>query len=473
MTLKEDRILLHCHSHGCTFGAIAAGFDLEERDLFKPGHRAAEAVRMVREDRRAEVKHTAAATARRKLLDEAEATPEKLKLKPPPVTPVTGIVTGIQMAVMRDPCHVGQFRAVGRGEEWARLNDAERALLAEWTRQVAPPHARTAIALGLGTTKPNGEWVAPPPSGDKPPDEGLKSFAELEEEAAPEVVAHGLAFRSRLGIVHGPPSGGKTTLFANVASRITTGSGFAGRPVEQGRVIVVVEEQGTWRHVFAETGGDLNLLMKGEWPIRDAHVTEDVRLVVVDTFAHVSHLVGADLNDPLEVDNILRPLADLSRRHNVAVVVLDHEKWAEGTNSVKTVERPRHSGAKVATADYVVRAALNEERNTEVTRGMKVRVGIDVPELVVYDARGVAVDGADLAPPLEDHDWVFEHLTAEPCSANQVRTRAGLGNTGAANNRVRTALEALAGENAGVRRRLKDEGKPPSKQNTWLYWKEQ
>ena len=472
VTMKEDRILLHCHSHGCEFGAIAAAFGLTERDLFKPGHRAVEAVRMKREDARSDVRHTAAAAARRKLLDEAEATPEQLKLKPPPVTLPSGIVTGIQLAVMQDPCHVQSFRAVGNGEEWARLNVVERALLADWTWRNTPAYGRMGVALGLGTAKPNGEWVAPPPFEVREP-YVRRTLADMTFEPA-EVVAHGIAFRGKLGIFHGPAGQGKSTLFANVASRITTGRPFAGHPTVAGDVLVYAEDLDTWHTVMHRTDGDRKkLVVLDRWPIPEEALDDRVVMLVADTFAYATQASGGDPDKSVDVDAILRPLSDIAKRHNIGVVVLDHEPWATDGKKAETVPRPRNSTAKVATCDYVIRVSLTSEDDdaeTLVRRGVKVRVGLDIPKAVVYNEDGDPVEGhADVDNAEPDDDWVIEHLTAEPTAVRPIVERSGRKQSGKTITRFRQALDRLAAENAGVQRTLKNPNRPRSGANPFLY----
>ena len=472
VTLADDRILFHCHSHGCSFESIVSGFGLGVSDVFKPGHRAVEAWEIGREKRadKNPPKHTAHAKRRARLLAEPEGTVADLGLPEPPVM-IAGIVTALTMMRMEDQCAVGQLRAVSRSEEWEGLSHSERGLLADWMLAYAPRGWRGAVQQTLGTVR-EGAWRAAPPLPDAEPYE-RKTLADLTFEA-PEVVAHGLAFRGRLGILHGPAGQGKTTLLANVASRITTGRQFAGRDVVAGDVVVYSEDLDSWNTVMHRAGGDRSrLVVLDRWPIPAEAIDENVALLVADTLAYTLHASGGDPDKSVDTDAIMRPLADIARKHNIAVVVLDHEPWASDSSEGKTVPRPKHSGAKVATADYVIRVSLtssDSDADTLVKRGIKTRVGLDVPKAVVYDSNGAAVDGANLDPPdAEDPDWVFEYLEPEPASANQIRQRAGLPNSGANNNRVRAALESLAGEGAAVTRTLKLEGKPPSRKNPWLY----
>ena len=89
---------------------------------------------------------------------------------------------------------------------------------------------------------------------------------------------------------------------------------------------------------------------------------------------YIAHETGSsELDSANAVDAILRPLERLSRSESVAVLVTDHEPWAEHRDpgrdhAAGTMQRPRHSGAKVATADYVIRiAGADSGRGSSVT----------------------------------------------------------------------------------------------------------
>ena len=153
---------------------------------------------------------------------------------------------------------------------------------------------------------------------------------------------------------------------ALAAAAVTQGRLFAGRPCHAGMLLVCTEDPETWREVVDGAGGNLSSVRLCAWPDLEAQVRErEPTAVAIDTMQYVAHCSGSgELDSAQEVDRILRPLAALTRETGVAITVADHEPWSEGAQGDKstgTKDRPRHSGAKVATVDFVLRCTAQKD----------------------------------------------------------------------------------------------------------------
>ena len=214
------------------------------------------------------------------------------------------------------------------------------------------------------------------------------------------IVALNALYSGKLGLMHGPAGGGKTTVLANVVARITLGAEWLGRPTIKGTVLVVTEDRDTWKDALETAGADQTMVRPVKW--RDlARKVADAQpvAVVIDTMQYVASIVGSgELDSAREVDIILRPLERLCRDNGVAVIVTDHEPWSDGSGPTDaasgTKKRPRHSGAKVATCDYILRCSVDNGITT-IERGSKVRRGIAVDRIAAVDLHGNPV----AAPP--------------------------------------------------------------------------
>ena len=248
----------------------------------------------------------------------------------------------------------------------------------------------------IGQANHNGGWRDPTvPARGCADDNEPRTLADVAADPAVPVAA-GLLFRGRLGLLHGPSFGGKSTLLGNALARIVTGRPWLGRHTAAGEAIIVVEEAATYAHIVRQAGGDLSRVHLRRW--RDLpRAAADIKpaAIIVDTMQRIAHEIGGlNLNQPDDTDRILRVLESIARDNDCAVLVTDHEPYEEGKAGTK--DRPRGSTAKPATADYVLRC-LRDDSTTTVTpgRGM-ARFGIDVFAFAV-DVRGepVAVSSDD------------------------------------------------------------------------------
>ena len=166
--------------------------------------------------------------------------------------PVEGVWSAMDMLRRREgtpALHVAQLRAVTGGEEWLRLEEWERAAITEWALKHAP-RFRGGVSAALGTVDRDGHHHAAPPA-ELPETPLPATFAVMPDEAHAKAIAHDVWYAGRLGLIHGPAGGGKSTLMALAAAAVTRGELFAGRSTTAGTVLVCTEDAATWREVMA------------------------------------------------------------------------------------------------------------------------------------------------------------------------------------------------------------------------------
>ena len=296
-----------------------------------------------------------------------------------------------------------RLEQIGQSVEWAALPPTRQSLVISLLTDGA------GLFPGVVTAALGRPGKPPPPLPVADADDEPDTLADLGAIEPARAVAAGMLFAGRHGLIHGPAGGGKTTVLANVIARVTTGRPWLEKPTVIGDVVIVCEEAATWAHTVKAAGGDLRRVYLRRWPDLTAAV-EKLRpvAVIVDTLQYVAHATGsAELDSAQAVDAILRPLERLCREYGCAVAVTDHEPWADPSAGASrdresgTQKRPRHSGAKVATADYLLRVSTADGVTT-ISRGAKVRWGIAVEPAVSVDVRGERVS-APAAPAGESH----------------------------------------------------------------------
>ncbi len=158
----------------------------------------------------------------------------------------------------------------------------------------------------------------------------------------PEAIIPRLAHRGRLVILAGPDKSGKSTLLAGAASVKTRGGTFLGEPVAIGNVVWcgLEEAPGDAVRRFRELDADgTNIQMVTPAPNNLLSATRDLLaewpagLVVVDSlqeYARVTTDTVPDDGDAAGWATVVRPLAALARKFDVAVVVLHHVRKSDG-----------------------------------------------------------------------------------------------------------------------------------------------
>ena len=229
----------------------------------------------------------------------------------------------VEMLRSRDEGQSGirLLRTIARGEEWSRFDDVERAVLVTWAINRATRDWKPAVQATLGTVDTRtGRYRPAPAAVDVPDVEAPDSLAELPAVEDVPAVAHDVFYPGKLGLIHGPSGGGKSTLLATASASITTGRLFAGRPTIEGDIIIVAEDADTWRTVMHSAGGNLSRVKLRSWA-ELPEATRAIRPVAVglDTMQFVAHANGSgELDSAMEVDRILRPLEALARETGAA-----------------------------------------------------------------------------------------------------------------------------------------------------------
>lgn len=200
------------------------------------------------------------------------------------------------------------------------------------------------------------------------------------EEVVPWVLDGYLA-EGRLTLLAGPPKLGKTTLAYEAVTHIAAGEDFLGRPVSQGRVLVLGLEEhrsdiiGRFR---TYNGQDFGGLVKIQFPpfpydatvLRElgAYIKrEDIRFVLLDTL-HAWWSLD-DENDAAEVLRKGMPLVQLIHRSNAAWLSIVHTRKGSGAHG----EEIRGSSALLGMVDISVsmkrtQGAKDERMLEAVTR---------------------------------------------------------------------------------------------------------
>ena len=341
---------------------------------------------------------------------------------------------------------------IGQSQAWAALIPTDRALVISLLVNGAKLIPGV-VAAALGT--PGKPPLPLPVENDDAPD----TLADVKVETAQHVAA-GLLFAGRLGLIHGPAGGGKTTVLANALARVTSGRPWLGQPVKPGAVVLCCEEATTYAATFKAAGGNPSRVYLRRWHDLTAAI-EELRPValIVDTFQFVNHEIGGgELDSAQAVDAILRPLERICRDSGCAVLITDHEPHADqsgrgGDRDTGTIPRPRHSGAKGATCDYLIRVTTADGVTT-IARGAKVRWGIAIEPEVHVDIHGERVKapaGTATADPMMDGttvvtDWkTYQDLLAYLRASGDVwqttgAIRRGMGGRGTT---LITALDQL------------------------------
>lgn len=267
-----------------------------------------------------------------------------------------------------------------------------------------------------------------------------------------EVVARGIAFRGRLGVIHGGPGSGKTTIAAGVIAAVTAGRTWRGQPtVEGGGEVLVLsgEDVPTLKARIDEWGGRAERVHV--WPnptkakVAATVAAIDPDLVLVDSLQSLAQHHGIDTDKTGAASDLMRPLAKVAAGSRAAWLVIHHEPWDQSVDADKTsssgatVPRPRNSGEIAAAVDYLLHCAADRDlRVSYLAPGLKVRHGLPVEggALLLADdgfrdggeddfEGGPGNGGGGPAGPTVDSVLDVLADADEPMTASQMRKAAG------------------------------------------------
>lgn len=160
----------------------------------------------------------------------------------------------------------------------------------------------------------------------------------------PEAVVPYFGFRGRLVLLAGGDKSGKSSVMSAAVSRLSKAAPFLGAPTRGNRAVWLGLEEATADAVrrFVRTGTcpeNVQVVGSRHPPNLLEHVdglleTWPADLVVLDSLSEYARVVLG--MSPGDGDNaqwgaVIRPLAELARRRNVAVVVIHHTRKSDGS----------------------------------------------------------------------------------------------------------------------------------------------
>ncbi len=167
-------------------------------------------------------------------------------------------------------------------------------------------------------------------------------FAKPELLEPPEAVIPRLAYRGRLVILAGPDKSGKSTLLGCAAAELSQGGVFLGKTLEKGGVVWcgLEEAPGDAVRRFHEMGAHgANVMLVKPAPANLLSATRELLaewptdVMVIDSLQEYARVVTdtvPDDGDAAGWATVVRPLAALARKFDVAVVVLHHVRKSDG-----------------------------------------------------------------------------------------------------------------------------------------------
>jgi hypothetical protein len=178
------------------------------------------------------------------------------------------------------------------------------------------------------------------------PEDSFPLLRELMERPEllqpPEAIIPRLAWRGRSTGLIGPDKSGKSTLACHAASALTNAGTFLGERLTRGRAIVCAPDEAVGDTVrrLVEVGADggrvrvlalrpPDLLAQLD-SILSSHPAD---LAIIDSLAEWARLAlgqSPDDGDSAGWGSVVRPLVQLSRAHDVAILLLHHPRRSDG-----------------------------------------------------------------------------------------------------------------------------------------------
>ncbi len=348
--------------------------------------------------------------------------------------------------------HVADHAAIVRAEAMRRgVAEAARAVSRAAEDPAVSPAELALRAQGLLERVLNDS--AAPLAFDPPV---LAAFA-AEAPPRPEWVLPGYAARGAVTVIGGHAKAGKTTFVAEGVGAVSAGALFLGEGTGGGAVLWIDLDQpkgltaARLREHCLEAAPVY--VQWGALPTFEAmrHFCKraQVALVVIDSLVQVYELAGVeDENDAVQVGRALRPILDLARRANVAVVLIHHLRKSEGNEGLDL----RGSGALAAAVDVVVsfRRYSPAAEDDDAQRVLQAYSRYEeTPRKVVIervDRRYRSCGTPGEVRRRAERDKVLTVLGPEPQTAEEVAAAADM-----APSAARTVLKLLSTEPDGTR----------------------
>ena len=233
----------------------------------------------------------------------------------------------------------------------------------------------------------------------------VKSLREVvaEAEETPDFIVKDLLKRGELTDLSGLAKySGKTTLVMHALKAVRTADVFLGEPSRQARVLYLTEQGNNFKEAIANAGLDLDddgfvivqhRDVRGEeWEMLIEKAVKlcekDGRdILVVDTFAAFTKLVGSEENNAGDIRKLMEPLKKAAQIHDLAVLVIRHAgKDGKGRGSsqfeaevdiVATLKRPEGNHANTVRQLETIGRYGATKLNIELTEEGYVPLGSD------------------------------------------------------------------------------------------------
>lgn len=234
-----------------------------------------------------------------------------------------------------------------------------------------------------------------------------KFLSEIDLTPKPELIK-GWIGQNEFGALIGPPSGGKTTIAAEMAVAIATGGSWMGRPAQMGAVIFI-EAEGTVgaakRLLAAGATKDTSRIAlidddftMGDDAARQALIEAikrhqeclDVPLqaIFIDTLARTSE--GLDENTSVDMGKIVAFCKALQKHTNAAVIILHH-------TGLTASDRARGSSALRGALDAEILVSKDGQTGISKISANKMRER-EMPRSISFKIDRVTLAGGESAP---------------------------------------------------------------------------
>ena len=247
----------------------------------------------------------------------------------------------------------------------------------------------------------------------------VKSLREVvaEAEETPDFIVKDLLKKGELTDLSGLAKySGKTTLVMHMLKAVRTGDLFLGEPTKEARILYLTEQGNNFKEAIENA--DLDLDDDGFVVVqhRDVRAEEWEDLIekavklcerdgrdvlVVDTFAAFTKLVGSEENNSGDVRERMEPLKKAAQSHDLAVLVIRHAgKDGKGRGSsqfeaevdiVATLKRPEGNHADTVRQLETIGRYGATKLNIELTEEGYVPLGSD--EKVAFNKAVRAIKG--------------------------------------------------------------------------------
>ena len=233
----------------------------------------------------------------------------------------------------------------------------------------------------------------------------VKSLREVvaEAEEAPEFIVKNLLKKGELTDLSGLAKySGKTTLVMHMLKAVRTGDLFLGEPTKEARILYLTEQGNNFKEAIENAALDLDddgFVVVQHRDVRGEEwedlIEKAVKLcekdgrdvLVVDTFAAFTKLVGSEENNSGDIRERMEPLKKAAQSHGLAVLVIRHAgKDGKGRGSsqfeaevdiVATLKRPEGNHAETVRQLETIGRYGATKLNIELTEEGYVALGSD------------------------------------------------------------------------------------------------